>query len=189
MQYSPNDVGRGATGEDPERVRLEPPRTELPAIGLPAAPSGILAPAIPVLEAPRRPAAERTNGEERQQAASRPAVEAPPGPAPSPAAPQPAAAAAAPLNVSGPVLLKPVLPVLRSDLRRLLTTEVTVEVRVAIDADGNVTDAQFLRANGPFSRMLLPAVLTAARQHRFKPATVRNANVPSQSILTFRFVR
>jgi TonB family protein len=68
--------------------------------------------------------------------------------------------------------------------------KVTVSVLVSIDAAGKVDDAKVVGStgepspSGPYIRL---ASLTAARQWRFRPATVDGRAVTSQMTLLFTF--
>ena len=76
----------------------------------------------------------------------------------------------------------------------LLTAPVEIDVRIKVDRHGNVVTAQpisqtgSLRASSDDQIVLAHAVLDAARQWRFVPAELHSRPVPSEIILSFRFV-
>jgi len=82
-----------------------------------------------------------------------------------------------------------VAPTIRADLRRLVTNDAAFEVVVDIDVRGAVTKAYLRKSDAPFAGLLAPSLIAAALQHRFMPASVGGHEVPSQSIIIFRFGR
>lgn len=76
----------------------------------------------------------------------------------------------------------------------LLAAPVEIDVRIKVDRHGNVVTAQpisqtgSLRASADDQIVLAHAVLDAARQWRFMPAELHSRPVPSEIILSFRFV-
>lgn len=64
---------------------------------------------------------------------------------------------------------------------------VRVRVRVQVDANGNVSNAEFDQ-RGP-SRYFANAALDAARNWKFQPARVNGRAVPSTWLLQFEFAR
>jgi Gram-negative bacterial TonB protein C-terminal len=66
-------------------------------------------------------------------------------------------------------------------------SQVQVDVLVAIDESGNVTDAHVTSTKGDSAPLLVSEALRAARQSRFRPAREGQKNIQSQMILTFLF--
>ena len=103
----------------------------------------------------------------------------------SPEAPRPAPIAA---RYQGPQVIQPVEPVIPAASRASLSPRVQIDVRVEIDKEGAVTDAQVKSGDRPLDPSLAFAAMRAARQFQFQPARANDRNVPSAMILSFRFV-
>lgn len=77
---------------------------------------------------------------------------------------------------------------------KLLKSPVEIDVRIRVDRRGNVVNAQpvsqigSLRASSDDQIVLAHAVVDAARQWRFLPAELHSRPVPSEMILSFRFL-
>lgn len=107
---------------------------------------------------------------------------------------KPGAIAPAPLDGrNDPVPVRRVTPDLTGDVIREIRAargKVTVSVLVSIDNAGKVDDAKVVAStgepspSGPYIRL---ASLSAARQWRFRPATVNGNTVASQMTLLFTF--
>jgi TonB family protein len=87
----------------------------------------------------------------------------------------------------GPVVIQQVIPFVPRDIERKITTDVQVEVAVIIDANGTVTSALVASTKGAAAGLLTTEALKAAQSFRFRPARTNNADVPSSTVLTFRF--
>jgi hypothetical protein len=74
-----------------------------------------------------------------------------------------------------------------SNLKPKIQSEVRVDVVVAIDQAGNVTNARVASTQGESASLLAPEALRAARQSRFRPAREGEKTVQSQMVLTFQF--
>jgi TonB family protein len=74
-----------------------------------------------------------------------------------------------------------------ADVRALVPSEARVEVIVAIDERGKVTQAEVASTEGEGARLLTKEALAAARQSRFQPARQGWRPVPSQMVLTYLF--
>ncbi len=74
-----------------------------------------------------------------------------------------------------------------SNLKPKIQSEVRVDVVVAIDQAGNVTNARVASTQGESAALLAPEALRAARQSRFRPAREGEKTVQSQMVLTFQF--
>ncbi|MEO8051075.1 MAG: TonB family protein [Acidobacteriota bacterium] len=66
-------------------------------------------------------------------------------------------------------------------------SDVTVNVSVDVDRAGKVTTAQVASTKGEGADALAPEALKAARGFHFRPARRGKKNVPSQTVLTFKF--
>jgi hypothetical protein len=113
-----------------------------------------------------------------------PAVEAPKGALPAPAPKT---------SYSAPSVIRKVNPSLtqeaRAELRRT-NKKVTVSVRMDIDESGSVRNAEVTGitgdpANGGVYVKLV--AMAAARQWKFKPASINGKNVPSQMTVAFEY--
>ena len=91
--------------------------------------------------------------------------------------------------VSPPVPIQSPRPVYSSQVAKMLTGVKEVVVHVKIDATGRVTEAKAdTPTEYPYPQLGQSAV-AAARNWRFKPATLSGLAVPSETDLRFRFVR
>ncbi len=113
-------------------------------------------------------------------------------------APKIDAAAAPPLNPPtsaaahtfiGPRVIHQVTPAVPRGVRPMITTDVHLEVEVAIDATGKVTNARVTSTTGTAAGLLTIEALKAAQLFRFQPAQENGRNVASVTVLTFRFDR
>lgn len=101
------------------------------------------------------------------------------------AAPERAAA----LNYVAPVPLHRVNPAVPVHLRGVVDRQVTLDVRVMIDANGRVTSATPAGIRLPAQRVLAPLAVQAALQWSFEPARRGGEAVGSEFILRFNFER
>ena len=69
----------------------------------------------------------------------------------------------------------------------MITTDVQVDVAVAIDAKGKVTGARIASTKGAAAGLLTIEALKAAQLFRFQPAQEDGRKVTSSMVLTFRF--
>ena len=69
----------------------------------------------------------------------------------------------------------------------MITSDVQVDVLVAIDIQGKVTSAKIASTKGTAARLLTIEALKAAQLFRFQPARENGHNVASSMVLTFRF--
>ncbi|HYI95032.1 MAG TPA: TonB family protein [Bryobacteraceae bacterium] len=100
--------------------------------------------------------------------------------------PSPAGSAA---SISPPVPIQSPRPIYSTQVAKMLTGVKEVVVRVKIDASGRVTEAKAdTPSEYPYPQLGQSAV-AAARNWRFKPATLSGLAVPSETDLRFRFVR
>ncbi|MCC6587723.1 MAG: energy transducer TonB [Bryobacterales bacterium] len=99
---------------------------------------------------------------------------------------EPPAQAIAPLNPTPAIAIAKVAPSVSTALQRYLQKEETVNVEVSINAQGLVERARALP--GSF-KVLEPTAEMAARQWRFRPATIRGRPVSSTSVLQFVFTK
>jgi TonB family protein len=74
-----------------------------------------------------------------------------------------------------------------ADVRAKVPEEARVEVIVAIDEQGNVTNAEVASTKGQGARLLTRTALAVARRSRFKPAREGEQPVESQMVLTYLF--
>jgi TonB family protein len=74
-----------------------------------------------------------------------------------------------------------------ADVRAKVPSEARVQVLVAIDNQGNVTNAEVASTEGQGARLLTKEALDAARRSRFRPAREGERAVESQMVLTYLF--
>jgi TonB family protein len=74
-----------------------------------------------------------------------------------------------------------------ADVRAEVPEEARVQVVVAIDDQGNVTNAEVASMMGQGAKLLTKEALAAARQARFRPAREGERAVESQMVLTYLF--
>lgn len=72
-------------------------------------------------------------------------------------------------------------------VRAKVPAEALVEVLVAIDEQGNVTNAKVASTKGQGARLLTKEALAAARRSRFRPAREGEKAIQSQLVLTYLF--
>ena len=77
---------------------------------------------------------------------------------------------------------------LRQALRSLAGGSVEIEVRLDLDANGNVTSAAPLGSAQGVRKLLAEFATDAARHWRFEPARRNGQPVPSSTVVPFRFV-
>ena len=117
-------------------------------------------------------------------------------PAPAVPAPTPAAPSQPPVSTQrktapgpqSPVPISQPLPRFSSELRAVIFNPVTVQVKVTIDAGGKVVKAEALPRNDVHV-LLLQAAADAARNWKFRPATINGLPVPGEAIVSFVFSR
>ena len=73
------------------------------------------------------------------------------------------------------------------DLKPLVGAEVSVNMIVAIDREGNVTTADVLSTKGDGADVLVPVAVKAARRFHFRPARQGKKAIASKSMLGFTF--
>jgi hypothetical protein len=84
---------------------------------------------------------------------------------------------------------KSVAPHMPPGIDRLISSKVTIRVRVSIDDQGRVVKAEALTRGEPLINDLGQAAVNAARLWLFAPAHRAGRNVPSEAILNFDFGR
>jgi hypothetical protein len=109
-----------------------------------------------------------------------------PRPAPEGMLAPPPETATVPATYQPPEPRNKVTPRFPSALRPLVSKPVTVEIRIAIDANGKVTKAEPVSTEG-LHKFFLDEAIAAARYWTFKPARRGNQTIPSESILRFVF--
>jgi TonB family protein len=121
----------------------------------------------------------------RPQAPPAPALPLAPLSDPKPAKPIPAKAKATkpPQRFEGPQIALEI----PAGVRAKVPAEARVQVIVAIDDQGNVTNAKVASTNGQGARLLTKEALEAARRSRFRPAREGERAVESQMVLTYLF--
>jgi TonB family protein len=163
----------------------------LPAATSTEAPAATPAPAE--AQAPALPASPEATPVAAQNSAPAP-VAAPPATSAPAQTPAPAAALPPPQTAESPAssgatakgaVTEQVQPDVLPSALKTITGTIKVEVRLAVDERGNVTDAA-LESAGP-SKYFANKALEAARRWQFKPAQVDGRAVPSAWLLHFQF--
>jgi outer membrane biosynthesis protein TonB len=86
-------------------------------------------------------------------------------------------------------LLRRVDPVLPRNFRTMLRGDTELALKLHIDARGEVAKAEPVGASTADLPLLFPHAIAAARQWRFEPAKVGGQPVPSEFVVTFRFLK
>ncbi len=89
----------------------------------------------------------------------------------------------------GPQVIHQVNPAVPRGVGPMITTDVQLDVVVAIDAKGKVTGARVASTKGTAATLLTIEALKAAQLFRFRPAQENGRDVASSMVLTFRFAR
>ena len=91
------------------------------------------------------------------------------------------------IGISKATVLQKITPEVSRGAQRTVHGRIKVEVRLSVDAAGNVSQAKLLSA-GP-SKYFADQALAAARQWKFTPARANGDAVPSEWLLRFHFGR
>jgi TonB family protein len=146
-------------------------------------PAGAKVTPPPVVEAPK--VAENAPPALDQQ---RPAALAPVAPAsPAPLTQTGPSAQSVETRFVGPQITHRVAPAIPAGVRTKITTDVQIDVTVAIDENGKVASARVTSQSGAAAGLLALEALKAAQLFRFQPAQENNRHVRSDMVLTFRF--
>jgi hypothetical protein len=92
------------------------------------------------------------------------------------------------ITYSGPKATRKVMPILPSFVRAVMRDAVDVKLTVSIDSSGKVTGTSPVGTQTGMAAHLVAAATNAARAWMFEPARLNGRKVPSQCVLTFRFV-
>ena len=162
----------------PTRTFVPPSRPVLPSPGEPTinseppvsltAPTLAAAPAIPgpIVEGPASP---------------------PPRISPADTRPVSSPAVVAPRTFTPPQAIHQVTPAVPRGVAPEITSEVQVEVELAIDTKGKVSGARIKSTRGAAAELLTIEALKAAQLFRFRPAEENGHAVAGVTIVTFRF--
>lgn len=91
------------------------------------------------------------------------------------------------MNVTPPVLARQPRPVvIPPDIRRLIQSERTLQIRVSVDAGGNVTGVYSVGASDRLDHSLFSVYRSAIAAWQFEPGTVNGAPTPSETVMRFR---
>jgi protein TonB len=112
-------------------------------------------------------------------------VAPPNSPAPSTAPVQSAAPTPSPVPAAAVPTYKPV-PVVPEQLKAILTSPRVVQVKLELTATGEVKKATVIPSKGSIPT-LDEAALRAAKEWRFRPASINGRAVPGEAIVQFRF--
>jgi TonB family protein len=75
-----------------------------------------------------------------------------------------------------------------ASLVRNLSRPVSISIRAQLDSSGNVVSTQQPQTETPTEKLLANAAERAAKNWRFRPATLNGVAVPGEVTINFRFV-
>jgi hypothetical protein len=87
----------------------------------------------------------------------------------------------------GPQIIHQAAPAVPRGVGPKITSDVQLDVEVAIDAKGKVTHARVVSTKGAAAGLLAIEALKAAQLFRFQPAQENGRSIASVMVLTFRF--
>jgi len=178
-------AARAATGSQPDSPAAQEPTQDQAARRIYSAPTPKAA-EQPVLPPP----APNVAGVPEPQIRELPLLAADRPPQPRPPAPGSAAARqtlpAAP-SFTPAIVLREVKPVLPPALGRQVTRPITIQVRLTIDAEGNVVDAEALHLTSGLEASLARTAMEAGRHWKFKPALLSDRPILSTTNIQFTF--
>jgi hypothetical protein len=105
----------------------------------------------------------------------------------APKAPEATASVSRPLPLQPPILIRQVRPVVPSNVSSMLKRRVDVQVRVSIDENGKVVNAEPVVPQGGINQFLGTTAANAARLWTFHPARRGDTRVVSEMVLNFTF--
>jgi TonB family protein len=88
---------------------------------------------------------------------------------------------------TAPRAIRQFAPVVKDDVRRSITVETVIRLRVHVDGTGKVIGADPLNATGPVASALAGAAITAVKRWAFEPARRGEDRVPGEVELSFTF--
>jgi TonB family protein len=91
------------------------------------------------------------------------------------------------LPYTPPQPIRQYAPVAPENVRRSITGEVMVQVRVNVDSSGKVIGAEPLGSGDPVAQALAGAAISAVKRWQFEPARRGAEKVTADTVLTFRF--
>ena len=91
------------------------------------------------------------------------------------------------VTINEPKALRQVRPQIPADMRNLVVSRNTIEVRVYINEKGQVINAAVIGRSGPLSGNLVPLSLEAARRWTFEPARRGEQSIASEHNISFVF--
>jgi TonB family protein len=206
----PVAVEQPAIVEPPPAV--EPPvaavQSKKPKPAIPPAPLKAVKTIVtpPRVEPPRKPEPVTMPVEQpvvvADNAAAKPASALQPAPMPQPRTvtpPPPSAPPARPIQVQVPKPVEPTAPLIAphatrqfapmvpDNVRRSITGEVVIKVRVSVDASGKVTAAEALSTGNAVAESLAAAAISAVKKWQFEPARRGEEKVAGEVALSFTF--
>jgi outer membrane biosynthesis protein TonB len=117
-----------------------------------------------------------------------PRIAAPKEPVTAPTSPaQQAAPGSTAVSYSEPVAVRKILPPFPANLRFAIRGRVSVEVKFAINAAGQVVGATPVNPSTPPQKLLAPIAAQAAMRWQFEPARRNGQPVDSETVVTFNF--
>jgi TonB family protein len=163
------------------------PKTQYPSVAAPPTPRPLAPDNLP----PRVTVPPAPVAQPQPAAAAPPVVEAPvrePIPVPTPVVTAPAVKAPEPVKpYTPPHAVRQLAPVLKENVRRSITGEVPVRLRVYVDATGKVLGVDALNATNPVTGALAAAAVAAVKQWQFEPAQRGDEKVAGEIELSFTF--
>jgi TonB family protein len=136
-------------------------------------------PRAPVAEAQLRPATPAPPVNTERQSISQPVAPANPVQSPKPVVVS--------LPYTPPSAIRQLAPIVSDKMRRSMTGEVVVRVKVNVDATGKVIAAEPVVSGSPVPEALADSTISAVKRWQFEPARRGGDKVPGDIVLSFTF--
>jgi TonB family protein len=91
------------------------------------------------------------------------------------------------LTYTPPSAIRQSAPMVSEKVRRLITGEVVVRVRVNVDAAGRVVSAEPVGGGSPVAEALADSAISAIKRWQFEPAHQGGDKVAGDIVLSFTF--
>jgi TonB family protein len=91
------------------------------------------------------------------------------------------------LPYTPPSAIRQLAPIVSDKIRRSMTGEVVVRVKVNVDAAGKVIAAEPVAGGSPVPEALADSTISAVKRWQFEPARRGGDKVPGDVVLSFTF--
>lgn len=166
------------TKTSPPPVTPSAPRTVVAENVAPTSPAPIQRP--PVRTSPATPVSDSQPPVSAERPSNLPPT-VPPTPTPKPKPVEPS------LPYTPPSAIRQSAPVVPENVRRGISGDVVVRVRVNVDAAGKVIAAEPVSPDGPVAEALAGSAITAVKRWQFEPARRGGDKVAGDIVLSFTF--